>query len=267
MKSALRRGFSLIGMLITFACIVILFAILMQSMNTRITGNGSTKQGTVRSMQEEMQLNALFQSMFADANRFRGRLIMPSLLGNGLSKSKNTTANLFSAMVIENYTNPEQLISPNEHSGYVRAYLDYNYQAYRPNEGIFWDPNFKADLEDLSHVSYAHMPLYGKRMDRNWKSNAQSSFPLIGNRGPKNGVEDPTSMTYGRNEKWAGHIVFGDGHVEFTKSFTSNKLTVNVRGQQQPDNVFAMEEGARGGDAIIAFTKEMTSGGPILQWD
>jgi len=61
--------------------------------------------------------------------------------------------------------------------------------------------------------------------------------------------------------------VFGDGHVEFINSFTLKQLTVNVRGQRQPDNVFAMEEGERGGDAIIAFTKEMTTDGPILQWD
>jgi hypothetical protein len=35
----------------------------------------------------------------------------------------------------------------------------------------------------------------------------------------------------------------------------------------RPDNIFAMESGPRGADAILSFTKAMTDEGPQLQFD
>ena len=94
-----------------------------------------------------------------------------------------------------------------------------------------------------------------------------ATIPLLGNRGPKDGIRDPNSWTYGRNGKWAGHIVFGDGHVEYTEVFTPNGLFWEDRGQRLPDNLFRMEDGPGGIDVILAFTKEMTTDGPVLQYD
>lgn len=262
-----RRGFSMVGMLITMVCIVVLFSLLMTSMNKAITGQGSAVQGTVRSFEDEMTLTGLYQSMLANAADRKGRYLTPGELGGPSDITQNTTANLFSAMVMEQYTSCKVLISGNEYSGYVQEKLDYDHAAYNPAAKVFWDSTFVADLSRFSNVSYAHMPLCGERFDHKWESTMDSAFPLVGNRGPKNGVNDPNSWSYGRNGQWGGHFVFGDGHVQFTNSFDLSGLTLQVGGQSVPDNVFNMESGSKGGDAILSFTKTMTREGAELQYD
>lgn len=259
-------GFSMVGMLITLACIVVLFSLLMTSLNKRVTGEGSAKEGTVRSFQDELYLDSIFKSMLAHAVDHRGRFITPSEVARG-DRGLDTTANLFSAMVMADYVPTNQLVSGNEFSGYVSVMHDYDKTLYNPNQGVFWDPGFKADLQNLSHVSFAHMPLVGERFDRRWTDSMSGEFPLLGNRGPKDGREDPQSRTYGRNGKWGGHLVFGDGHIKFVDSFTPQGLTIEVDGKHYADNIFFMDMEATGGDAIIAFTKTMSEAGPELQFD
>ncbi len=263
----LPRGFSLVGLLITMVCIVVLFSILMSSLNKVVTGEGSAVQGTVRSFQDELALYGLFQSMAVHAAEDRNRFIVPSNIAASRDISLDTTANLFSAMVMQNYTVPRQLISGNEYSGYVEEYLEYDYTRYNPAAHEYWDPNFKADLHDLSHVSYAHMPLFGKRLEKRWRSTFGNTFPLIGNRGPQDGVDNPQSRSYGRNQRWGGHAVFGDGHVQFFDTFTPAQLYIEQDGQRYSDNMFAMESGPHGEDAILSFTKSMSAAGPELQYD
>lgn len=262
-------GFSLVGLLITMACIAVLASILLTGLNKAVTGEGSAVDGTVRSFEDKAYLTVLYQSMAVAANESRGGMY---LTPNGVSGSKdvaeNTSANLFSAMVINNYTTCRQLISGNEYSGYVQEKYDYNFAAHSPATRVFWDRSFKADLADLSNVSFAHQPLCGDRFDDGWKAAFDSRWPLLGNRGPRDGVDNPQSYTYGRNGKWGGHIVFGDGHVEFVESFTPNGLTFrSSTGETLPDNIFKMDGKPNGSDAVLAFTKQMTKQGPTLQWD
>jgi prepilin-type processing-associated H-X9-DG protein len=268
LKSRTRFGFSIVGLLITMACIVVLASILLTGLNKAVTGEGSAVDGTVRSFEDKMYLTALYQSMAVAATETRGE---GYLTPNGVSGSKdvaeNNTANLFSAMVMRNYTTCHQLFSGNEYSGYVQEKVDYDFTAHNPAQKVFWDRTFKGDLADLSNTSFAHQPLYGDRFDDGWKATLNSRWPLIGNRGPKDGVENPQSYTYGRNGKWGGHIVFGDGHVEFVESFIPNGLTCQINGETLPDNIFKVDTKPNGPDAVLAFTKIMTKQGPTLQWD
>lgn len=251
------RGFSLIGLLITMVCIVVLMYLLMSSMNTAVTGAGNTLPGTVHSVKDELHLASLFRSIMANARDNGGSYLVPSEVDRSRDASRNTTASLYSAMIAQNYIRPEDLISANERSGYVQECFNYNFQAYQPAQNKFWDPNFKADLQRGSNVSFAHMPLIGDRFRQNWSEpRMDSGFALVGNRGPKDGINNPQSLTYGRDGTWAGHIVFGDGHVEFINTFSP-------RG----DNLFAMEKGPQGGDAILAFTPEISSSTVTLQFD
>ena len=114
---------------------------------------------------------------------------------------------------------------------------------------------------------YEHLTSYGNRLRETWRFTVGSRTPLLGNRGPKDGVENLDSWTYGRNGKWAGQIVFGDGHVEFVETFTVNGIFFESGGQYLLDNFFRMEQGADGLDVILSFTQEMTEDGPVLQFD
>jgi hypothetical protein len=267
-RAARPGGFSMIGMLITLACIVVLMAISMTAINRAMTGEGSALRGTVRSTQDMMRLSALYQTMLADVDRFpQRRYIVPSMLDGSGDRSHDTTANLYSAMVMHNYVRPIDLIAANEFNGYVYAIANYDYEVYDPNRGVFWDPEFRADLMRGSNVSYAHMPLFGKRFENGWRATMSSTTVLLGNRGPENGIDNPASMTYGRNQQWGGHVVFGDGSIEFLHQFDHPRTSIEIDGERRADNLFAMETGAAGEDAILSFTREMTADGPVLQFD
>ena len=255
-------------MLVSMVCIVVLFVILMNSINKATTGQGSAVQGTVRSFEDQMQMQSLMQAMIAGANDNRGRYLTPSDLTGTKDLGLNTTANLTSAMVMNHYPTCHLLMSANEYSPYVQEKTDYNYEAYNPGTKVMWDTSFVADLSNISNTSYAHMPLCGERFEKYWRADFGGGFPIIRNRGPKNGVDDPDSYSYGRNRQWGGHIAFGDGHVIFTNAFDLPGLTVkNPQGQPVPDNVFNMETGPKGSDGILSFTKKVTKDNVEVQSD
>jgi hypothetical protein len=186
--------------------------------------------------------------------------------------TQNTTANLFSLGVMQNYFAPELCVSPQEPSQRVIV-LDtstYDWKQYRPASGVYWDTAFKADLTDVSHVSYAHMPLFGKRRELYWCDRMNTTFPIIGNRGPLNGVHNPQSVTnriHPPGDRWNGYVCFIDNHVDQLSTFTPDGLSFTQDGKEVPDNIFAVEDGAAGADAILSFTTKMTKDGPVLQHD
>jgi type II secretory pathway pseudopilin PulG len=262
------RAFSLIGLLITMACVVVLFSILMTSMNKAVTGEGSAVQGTVASVEDQLHLYAINLGLSVYAGDNGGRYPVPSEISGSGDRSEDTTANFYSAMIARQYVRPEDLIAGNEYSSWIEADDDYDYGAYQPLDGVYWDSAFAADLEeDIANVSYAHMPMYGERFRRYWRNTMSGTMPLIGNRGPRNGVPDTNSLTYGRNGQWGGHVLYSDGAIEFITTFTPPRVTFRKDGVAVADNIFAMEDGPGGSDAIIAFTRSMTDDGPVLQYD
>ena len=264
MMSHIRRAFSLIGMLVTLACIVVLFVIMSRSMQVATTGGGKTLPNTLSSANDREVLRRLYDMMAASANDFGGRFISPSRLANKGDITVDTTANLYSAMVMNNYVDPLKLVSRTERNPYVIEMEDYDWNVYNPEGGVLWDSGFQADLKIKSNVSFAHLPLFGARAKKNWEPFGSSSFPVFGSRGPRNGMPDPDSYTGDVGGRWAGHMVFGDGHVDFIESFTVGGLSVNGGGA---DNIFAMDEDEQGGDAIITFTRTMHKDGPEIQHD
>ena len=262
-----RRGYSLIGILITMAIIVILMALSMTVLNDAISGSGSTKGGTVHSMEDKINLSQLYQTFLYGSQEIGSSLLVPSELAGRGDQSLNTTANIYSAFVIQNRIRPDMLISANEQSPMVWPDDDYDFTMYNPAAGQFWDPSFKADLKDESNVSFAHLPLFGMREDKWRRPSLNATFPYFGNRGPKDGVDDPNSYTYGRDGSWAAHVVFGDGHVEFLQTFTPGNVTFLRSGVPTPDNIYAFDDGERGTDAILTFTKAISQRGIEIQHD
>jgi hypothetical protein len=261
----MERGYSIIGLLVTMACILVLAVVLLSALNQSITGGGAVKENTVRSLEDKLHLASLYQAIVV-ASQLEGAFPVPSEASAG-GWSDDTTANLFSLLVGRRIVAPENLVSSNERNPFVVVKDNYDFRMVRPADGVHWDPSFRANLERESNVSYAHMPLFGERFDRFWGPSMQSSFPLFGTRGPKDGVMSAASYTLGRDGSWAAHLVFGDGHVEFTQSFTLGGLSTQVGGVTKADNLYVMEEGPNGADAILSFTREMKEHGPVLQFD
>lgn len=259
-----RRGYSLVGILITMAMIAVLMSISLTSMNRAVTGEGSTKEGTAYTMQDQIQLKTVHQGFIIHAMNNREKFLVPSKLGPTVARSDDITSSLFSALIAQNFLSPKALVSPNDH-GWVYVDEDYNFNAYQPLEKQFWDPRFSADLDDESNVSYAHLPMFGKRFERNWKSSMR--FPFMSNRGPKDGIHNPNSYTYGRNGVWAGNMVYADGSLAFIETFTPGPVTFKKDGSFVPDNIFKIEDGPTGLDVILGVTKAMNADGPVLQWD
>ena len=64
-----------------------------------------------------------------------------------------------------------------------------------------------------------------------------------------------------------GRIHETNGHVEFLQTFNPPNLVFQSGGETLYDNLFAVDDGMDGADAIISFTREMKSDGPVLQFD
>src|SRR5690606_1793926 len=94
--------------------------------------------------------------------------------------SLNTTDNLFSASITHNYFTPDLAVGPTEPSSRVLVKENYNWNWYDPKIGQHWagigangfvnqQERFRADLGVLSHTSYAHLALFGARLQFEWK--------------------------------------------------------------------------------------------------
>ena len=207
----------------------------------------------------------LYQSLAVQAQLGEGRFLVPDDLTRRDDPGDNTTACFYSAMIAQQYAMPEQLFSAQERNPAVWPDEDYDFTAYDPSSDLHWDPAFTADLDVDSNTSFAHLPMYGERFRRHWRFTAGYRTPVLGSRGPAGGVHDTASYTYGADGTWAGHIVFGDGHVEYVTTFTPSGI---VFGRQQiPDNLFRMDDGPDGADIVLTFTKVMTDIGPEIQHD
>ena len=259
-----HRGTSLVGILVSMAIIVVLFAVMMNAMNTAVTGNGNVKAGTVRGVEDQMKLDGIVRGLMLSSGQNDMKWFEPASERSGPGVPSNVTSILYSALILGRYVDPEMMISANEQSPHISLMMGFDYSASSATTGKFWDPNFKADLEMGSNASFAHMPLCGRRKPYWTEGKLDSLFPLLGTRGPKDGNMQGRSYTIGRDNTWGGFRAFGDGHVAFTTSFF-NEGPALPNGEQ--DNVFMMEGEADGGDAILAFTKLMTRDGPTLQFD
>jgi hypothetical protein len=261
----MRRGTGLVGLLVAMAILVVLFAVLMSSLNVAVTGAGNTTQGSVHSIADQLQLAELAKACFiaGQDNGLKGAPTPSARLG-AETNAADTTANVFSLLIAEQYTSPAALISKNERNQNVWAFDNYDYSSVRPNEKRFWDERFRADLTREAHVSYAHVPLCGKRASYWTDVRLDTRFPILGSRGPANGVPNTSSLTYGRDNTWGGFQAFGDGHVAFTQVFTASGLSLP---DGSPDNAYAMDADPEGNDAVLAFTLQMRGGTPTLQWD
>jgi type II secretory pathway pseudopilin PulG len=180
--------------------------------------------------------------------------------------SANTTANLFSLLIAQEYFGPDILISPLERNPNVVEYDDYNYDAYDPDADVYWDPEFVADLDVRCNVSYGHLPIWGEPARKWWRSTAHIGPPLLGNRGPADGIASADSLSCQPDGRWLGAMTPGADEALRALSIPAG-ASVRWKDLATGDNPFDYDAAVSDPDVVIAITKEITEDGPVLQHD
>jgi len=255
-----RRGFTIIGLLVVVAIMLVLYALTYESLRGVISGtseDGVAVQASKSRMTDMFNLQQLAQGATIAGLSGGSGLPRPSDLTGDVHD--DTTANVYALMVARGVAVPEMLISPLDEADVVPFDGDIPGRSDVP-----WNDHFEADLHGVSNVSYAHLVLHGDRA-KHWSGRSlDSTMPLFSNRGPKDGVEHEDSLTCDpATGRWAGHVAFADGHV----SLVQDAANAVRRGRGGSDHFFRIDDEDRHADAILGFTWEIDDDGPILQWD
>ena len=290
-----KRGFTLIELLVVMAIIALLIGLLLPAL--------AKARATAKLTKDSTQLRGIHQSWIVFARQFNGLFPTPGLInrlafagvqepGRGNEQERfNDTARLHSACIMQNFYSPQLCVGPTEPSGRVTVKDDYNYNAYNVTLDVadgddngYWDKTFEAKLSTNCNTSYASMPMGGDRKKREWRDSLNSQWPILSNRGVKEGslaaADYNTSVTlqiHGKKQ-WLGNIVYNDNHNEVSKTFKPESITYTNANQLFPDNIFKNDVFAptdvRGLDAynviISRNSMQVTSGvatGFLPQWD
>ncbi|MCH2145010.1 MAG: prepilin-type N-terminal cleavage/methylation domain-containing protein [Phycisphaerales bacterium] len=298
-----NRGFTLIELLVVMAIIALLLGILLPAL--------SKARAKARQVKDASQLSQIHKGQVVFSSDQDGVFMTPGLInrqpfggaevpGKGLEDlTVNHHAALYSCMVQQNYASPQVLYSPAENNVKVVPDSNYNFEEYRPLEGLYWDEAFSANLGLECNVSYGTMMINGARKKKHWRDSLASDFVVIGTRGinendgtryviPYNGDSGNTDLYNesklldyfgGRNEFFANHC-YNDGHVKHTNQFQpdGHALYEDGDGEKQPDDVYTHETSnidgpTAGSDAFLCMTYGVENDDPddvnnqLMTWD
>ncbi|NOG53025.1 MAG: hypothetical protein HND57_01615 [Planctomycetes bacterium] len=282
-----HRGFSLVELVV----IVVVLGMVMAGL---VMFLGRARDGCGKQMKCATQLKLIYRAYVIWSQDYGGRFPMPMELNRELSLNShnpgNSTANLHSYMIYNNYYSPELVICPSEANGCVDVPEEFDYLSADPSGGettAWWDVDFRCDIEcesgSWSNVSYANTEL-NPGFAHEWDADTLgSTFVIFSDRGPKDGKSDPKSpayLTHGSRTRWQGNVVFADGSV---KSLTERSKkgqefawpectwVDSSTGKKMPDNLFLRDDVVNKSDSWLAVftsaTGEDASGGTKVAWD
>ncbi|MDP7030346.1 MAG: hypothetical protein QF733_09015 [Phycisphaerales bacterium] len=260
----MRRGFSIVGLLVVVAVLLVMYAMFYGSISGLKSGTDDAGRAVPASpgrLTDMFQTQQLMQSLISSSIGGDPAFPRPSDLTG--DEGDDVTAAVYSLLIAQRIVSPDALISDMDW-GNVEPYDQYDWHAWNPAEGEYWDAGFSADLDEYSNVSYAHLVLYGDRATH-WSSRRMdSTMPVLGNRGPEGGVPSVDSLTCDPDTgRWAGYFAYGDGHVSLVQGLDAARRA----GAGGEDHVFRIDDDDAHGDAILGFTRSIGRSGPMLQWD
>jgi hypothetical protein len=256
-----RRGFTILELTVISLVVMGVVAIIVPAMS------GCGCRGGAQGLKDKTQISMIHKSFLTFAGDNKLQMPLPGLIntrpacgpnpsGEEEDFSLNTTANLYSAMIAQNYFNTDIIIGTTEVNSRIVQKKDYNFNAYKPALDVYWDTTFVADPTSVGNASYAHSALVGARRNR-WSSTGDAGFAALGTRGTGGGMyglggaltgaaydRSPTLELHGPKKTWDGHVCFNDNHVETLNTFYASLCTYTTRtspGLTVKDNFFAAE--------------------------
>jgi len=282
------RAFTLIELLVVMAIIALLIGLLLPAL--------ARARATARQVKDGTQIAQIHKSWLIYSGENEGIFPTPGLInrqavpglghvpGRGTEDIlRNDTPSLYSVCIAQNFFTPELAVSTSEPNGNILVKVDYNYAGVSPINDIYWDENFQADLNSLSHLSYSSAPMFDQRKNREWKNSLTSKFAIVGNRGVENGSIVPaeyeaskTLEIHGSRKEWIGNVCFNDNHIEVLGTFFPEGVTYQEGGETQIDNIFNNDTGSSGTDAagydcwniiVQEVTGSQTAATLTVSWD
>jgi len=249
-----RWGMTTTELLISLVCLVIVIAVVSFLLV-------APQRIDQRVMRETFALKGIHQSFLVAAREHDGAFPLPSVIAGSADEIVNrhdTTAALYSYMIMENYFPPDLVVSARETNPRVRVHQSFGWELYDPLQQVFWDDSFQADLHQRSHTSFAHMYLHGERVNQYWRETLNSSVPIFSSRGPMGGQRIVDSYTTNERGEWSGVVVNLDISVDRIHTMTPDGLTYGP--DQKQDNLFAIDDGEDGVDVVLTFTHRTSEG-------
>jgi len=247
------RGFTLIELLVVMAIIALLIGLLLPAL--------AKARAQAKLLKDSTQIRGIHQSWIVFSRESQGIFPTPGLINRQMDQilgvetpgrgnedhKQNNTANLHSACVMNNYYTPELCVGPTEPSGHVSIKEDYNWERLNVVNDIYWDTDFKADLNNESNISYSSMPIANERQLKQWRDSLDSNWAILGNRGVHDGFVDEanynvsiTLQIHGKKQ-WLGNVCYNDNHVVPSKTFYPEGVNYSQAGVATPDNIFKNE--------------------------
>jgi hypothetical protein len=250
---------------VVVAIIALLIGLLLPALAKAQRNAKSAKDGTQIAQVHKANI------IFADSNE--GRFCIPGLVNRDAvlasagpalagqqipgmgpeNHSLNFSANIYSALISQQFFGTDIVIGPTEVNPQVREKTNYNFDAYDPANDSYWDTTFSGAIQvatGIVNFSYAHMAVCGTRKSEHWRNTQSSTMPVFSTRGTKDGVntgneytKSPTLQLHGPEEQWDGNVCFNDNHTEMLTSFYPVSYEpVNVNPPTPvKDNIFAAE--------------------------